>query len=155
MKEIVKNQLALKESIPEHLDFKLSTLGFLTGSTVFGGVTKDSDIDIVLKYNNQLINELKDYLVPSCNYEFNKARFFSCYIKIHEKIFNLLFFKKDIDYTAWKKANKLLINLLKGNEELQELIKDKKFRVELFTLLRNNYGFVESIDENPVAISCK
>ena len=113
------------------------SISFYTGSFAFGMMTKDSDIDIVIRKDD--VKEYVKYLVDnggvmsSEEYLDNEERE-SVYVKKGKDIFNFIVCNKS-EFDIWKSANDMFI-LLTTNPKYHENLKIKEKRVFVFEQLR-------------------
>ena len=105
----------------------------VTGSQVYGQVTKDSDIDIVLRMVDA--EHLKNWLTKhKIQIEYNENssggvrpgdEYEGFYYRIDGMTFNIIVAKTNDELKAWRKATEKMLG--------REPIKDKKRRCALFS----------------------
>jgi hypothetical protein len=135
--ELIKN---LKVVDVDFIRGELHSTGywFYTGSFHFRMMTKDSDIDIVIRKDD--VKEYVKYLVDnggirsSEEYPDNDSRQ-SVYIKSISNVYNFIVCNKS-EYNVWKSANDMFM-ILADNPEYHESLKKKEKRVFVFEQLRN------------------
>lgn len=136
-----KTNVGFRPELTKELKEELEKKGLLTGSTVFGGRTKDSDVDFVLIEDKNFMTRLNPYLCPAsgsvndgCNYQAFYARYKGWFL-------NLIVVKEQKYFDSWEKAHNLFINLVGASDTFKELAKNKDFRCKQFQLLRDTFGW--------------
>lgn len=141
----------MEDTTPEVLNM-IYNEGKITGSSLWGVMTEESDIDVVLPPDcslsfQEVINEHEGRYIyvhedEKDENEFShyfQDQFQSCYVKLDKQIFNLLFMHKQDYFDAWNYATDRMCALVKEDKDFQERIRNKETRVALFERFKRVY----------------
>jgi len=138
-------QIRILKTYPEVTDelfYKITKAGLLTGSKVFGGHKDGSDIDYIMMYDEKLTHELLPYSFYSEGSVTNSSTLFTFYVRYKGDYINVIVTKLEEDYSSWIRTHDLVIEL-NHSSKFKKLMQDKKFRVEQFQLIREQFGWTQ------------
>ena len=141
MKEIQIKETEKLEELPRKLFDKINNVGLLTGSKVFGGWKKGSDIEYIFVKDLDLMKELAKYIIPASGSVSDESSFYACYARYKGSNLNFIVVEHQKHFDAWKDAHDLVITLIETNEVFKVLMEIKEFRVKQFQLLREVFGW--------------
>lgn len=123
----------------------LTTYGVPTGSYVFGGFNSKSDIDILLLdsvLDSHSLTSKHGFYLKSGDYD---DQDFNCLYgrSSTNHLINVLLFTNDVEYDVNVRSTEILVEMLKEDETLQEVILNKQARCELFESLKSFYRIKE------------
>jgi len=142
-------QIRILENYPELTDElfnKITKAGLLTGSKVFGGYKFGSDNDYIMMYDEKLIRELRPYSFYSEGSMTNSSTLFTFYVRYKGDYINVIVTKLEEDYDSWVRTHNLVIDMINGCYEFEVMMREKKFRVAQFQLIREHFGWTQ---DNP------
>ena len=135
MKRILAESASQQTSTTTRLSKSLQDLidsSLITGSVAFGVTTRESDIDIVLRYDDlyEFIDEyaVEDLIVSSREYEGDE---FTC-CRVRGTKYNLIIAHTDEEYARWVTATKSVKAFCATSLRYRGLIANKTVRVDLF-----------------------
>jgi len=130
-----------EKKLPEKFFKYIKKKGFLTGSKVLGGCSKNSDVDLVLK-KDAYIMEHSDFFTYKKMEEQEEQKYENnchevAYITDSNGIvYNLLLFENQTSIDIWKKTTNTILQMKKDYGIIDKLCKNRETRVALFKLIR-------------------
>ncbi len=127
--------------LPKSYLNEMKEFGLITGSVVFGGWTKESDIDIIFVRNNKFMAKIQNYIIPASGSINDGANFYAYYAKYEDFYLNLIVTENEDQFNVWKKSHNLLMDLKKHSPLFAKQLENKEFRVKQFQLFRETFGW--------------
>ncbi len=140
---------ALNE-LPKELFDLVKKKGLVTGSIVFGGYKEGSDVDFIIFKGDFDFEKFNKYITPASESVVGGS-FYAFYGRYKDFLLNFIVTKDQSQFDAWKKAHNLVVEMVDKSETFAELMKEKKFRVKQFQMLRDHFGWaVKKIDRENI-----
>ena len=123
----------LKETTEEVCNM-IRTQGIITGSFLWGVNKKDSDIDVLFFPNadlnfREIIREHYGFYFDS---DYGDSTFYSCYVLLKGKLYNLILMRCYDTYTSWLFATCRISQRVKNDDVFRLKLENKNFRIKYF-----------------------